>query len=110
MNVSLSPQMARFIRGKVKDGEYTNVSEVVRDAIRRMQEMDTARLERAQLAELEASLSPRQKSGIKRSIRKGLQDIEGGRHEDYDAAGLRALARELVDQSAKKTYRRTKSR
>ena len=36
MNISLSPQMARFIRGKVKNGEYTNMSEVVRDAVRRM--------------------------------------------------------------------------
>jgi putative addiction module CopG family antidote len=35
MNISLSPQMTRFIRGKVKAGEYTDASEVVRDAVRR---------------------------------------------------------------------------
>jgi putative addiction module CopG family antidote len=38
MNISISPQMARFIRDKVKKGEYINISEVVRDAVRRMQE------------------------------------------------------------------------
>jgi len=38
MNISLSPQMARFIRGKVKTGQYSNISEVVRDAVRHMQE------------------------------------------------------------------------
>ncbi len=38
MNISLSPKMARFIRRKVKTGSYTNISEVVRTAVRRMQE------------------------------------------------------------------------
>ena len=32
----MSPKMARFIRGKVKRGGYTNASEVVRDAVRRI--------------------------------------------------------------------------
>jgi putative addiction module CopG family antidote len=42
MNISLSPHMARFIRGKVKRGEYMNSSKVVRDAVGRMQESDAA--------------------------------------------------------------------
>ena len=43
MNISLPPKMARFIRGKVKAGQYTNASEVVRDAVRHMQEAEAAR-------------------------------------------------------------------
>jgi len=50
MNISLPPKMARFIRGKVKDGQYTNASEVVRDAVRHMQETEAARSARALLA------------------------------------------------------------
>ena len=42
MNISLPPKMARFIRGKVKAGAYTNASEVVRDAVRHMQELEIA--------------------------------------------------------------------
>ena len=43
MNISLPPRMARFIRGKVKAGEYTNASEVVRDAVRHMQAVEEDR-------------------------------------------------------------------
>lgn len=46
MNISLPPKMARFIRGKVKAGAYTNASEVVRDAVRHMQELEIARNDR----------------------------------------------------------------
>ncbi len=42
MNISMPPQMARFIRGKVKAGAYTNVSEAICDAIRGMQEAEAA--------------------------------------------------------------------
>jgi putative addiction module CopG family antidote len=101
MNISLSPQMARFIRGKVKSGEYTNASEVVRDAVRRMQESDAARKERT-LAEFESHLTKAQRDNIRRGVEEGIKDIEGGRYEDYDAGGLRHLAKELVDASAKK--------
>jgi putative addiction module CopG family antidote len=108
MNVSLSTQMARFIRGKVKRGEYTNISEVVRDAVRRMQEMDAAREERTRMAEFESGVTAGQHSEMRRSVQRGIQDIEAGRYEEYDADGLRRLARELVDQSSRKTNRRTK--
>jgi putative addiction module CopG family antidote len=37
LTISLSPRMARFIRGKVKNGDQTDASEVVRDAVRRLQ-------------------------------------------------------------------------
>jgi putative addiction module CopG family antidote len=109
MNISLSPQMARFIRGKVKSGEYTNASEVVRDAVRRMQESDAARKERT-LAEFESHLTKAQRDNIRRGVEEGIKDIEGGRYEDYDAGGLRHLAKELVDASAKKVAGSSKTR
>ena len=37
MHVSLSPEMEGFIKGKVASGFYGNATEVIRDAIRRMQ-------------------------------------------------------------------------
>jgi len=49
MNISLSPHMARFIRGKARKGEYTNMSEVVRDAVRRLQEDETVKSARTWL-------------------------------------------------------------
>ena len=37
MHVNLSPEMESFIKGQVAGGFYGNATEVVRDAIRRMQ-------------------------------------------------------------------------
>jgi len=109
MNISLSPQMARFIRGKVKKGEYTNASEVVRDAVRRLQAAETARSERAMLADFEAHLSESEREDISHSVQRGIEDIEAGRFEEYDADGLRGLARQLVARSARKQTLRTKA-
>ncbi len=37
MHINLSPEMENFIKGKVASGYYGNATEVIRDAIRRMQ-------------------------------------------------------------------------
>ena len=37
MHVNFSPEMEGFIKGKVASGFYGNATEVIRDAIRRMQ-------------------------------------------------------------------------
>lgn len=41
MHVNLSPEMETFIKGKVEAGFYGNATEVIRDAVRRMQDEDT---------------------------------------------------------------------
>jgi putative addiction module CopG family antidote len=105
MNISMPPQMARFIRGKVKAGAYTNVSEAIRDAIRHMQEAEAAKRDRALLANFEESLPKGEHEGIRRGVRRGIKDIGEGRYQEYDADGLKGLARELVAASAKKTAR-----
>ena len=71
MNITLSPQMARFIRDKVEKGEYTNISEVVRDAVRRMQEVDAARKDREWLADFEQSLPKAERAAIGRKVPAG---------------------------------------
>ncbi len=38
MNVSLTPKLYEAVQAKVHSGRYSNASEVVRDAIRRMDE------------------------------------------------------------------------
>ncbi|HEY9105695.1 MAG TPA: type II toxin-antitoxin system ParD family antitoxin [Roseateles sp.] len=37
MHINLSPEMESFIKGKVATGFYGNATEVIRDAVRRMQ-------------------------------------------------------------------------
>lgn len=76
MNVNLTPQLEEMVRAKVGSGLYTSASEVVREALRLMEERD--RLRDAKLDEL------------RREIRAG---IESGPSEPWDAAALKKKAR-----------------
>ena len=42
MNVSLTPELDKFVAGKVESGRYNSASEVVRDGVRALIERDTA--------------------------------------------------------------------
>lgn len=43
MNVNLTPELVKFVQEKVQSGLYNSASEVVREALRLMQERDTLR-------------------------------------------------------------------
>lgn len=76
MNVNLTPQLEDLVRAKVSSGMYTSASEVVREALRLMQEQD--QLREAKLEEL------------RRDIRRGL---ESGPSQDWNAPEVKAAAR-----------------
>lgn len=48
MNVNLTPQLEEMVRQKVASGLYTSASEVVREALRLMEERDRVRAARLQ--------------------------------------------------------------
>ena len=76
MNVNLTPQLEELVRSKVNSGLYTSASEVVREALRLMDEQD--RLKQAKLDEL------------RRDVRQGLAS---GASEQWDAAAVKTKAR-----------------
>lgn len=43
MNVSLTPELENFVQSKVTSGRYTSASEVVREALRLLEDQDKAR-------------------------------------------------------------------
>jgi antitoxin ParD1/3/4 len=43
MNVSLTPELNQFVANKVESGRYNSASEVVREALRLLEEHDRAR-------------------------------------------------------------------
>ncbi len=57
MNVSLTPELEKFVNAKVGSGRYNSASEVVREALRLLEEHDSARA--AQLAEFNGELGRR---------------------------------------------------
>jgi antitoxin ParD1/3/4 len=57
MNVSLTPELEKFISAKVDSGMYNSASEVVREALRLLEEHDRARS--AQIAAFNQELGAR---------------------------------------------------
>jgi len=77
MHINLSPEIEQYLQAKVGTGFYSNASEVVRDAIRRMWEEDEA-LEK-----------------LRASIQVGEAQFERGEGIPYSAARL-----ELITEKA----------
>jgi len=57
MNVSLTPELEKFVAAKVESGRYTSASEVVREALRLLEEHDRSRT--AQIAAFNKELGHR---------------------------------------------------
>ena len=76
MNVNLTPQLEDLVRSKVASGMYTSASEVVREALRLMDEQD--RLWGAKLEQLRGD------------VRQGLAS---GPSEPWDAEAVKRNAR-----------------
>ena len=60
MNVSLTPELDRFVQAKVQRGRYNSASEVVREALRLLQDHEQAR--NIQLREFNTELEHRLRS------------------------------------------------
>jgi antitoxin ParD1/3/4 len=85
MNVSLTPELEKFVSAKVESGRYNSASEVVREALRLLEEHDSARA--AQLAEFNEELG-RRLAGLARG-------------EVVDPAAARARLRRKSEQRRK---------
>ena len=57
MNVSLTPELEKFVHNKVEAGRYNSASEVVREALRLLEQHEQSRA--AQLGELNKELERR---------------------------------------------------
>jgi len=76
MNVNLTPQLEELVRSKVASGLYTSASEVVREALRLMDEQDRFRVAKLQQ--------------LRSDVRQGL---ESGPSETWDAEAVKRKAR-----------------
>jgi antitoxin ParD1/3/4 len=95
MNVSITNELADYVRKKVKSGRYNNASEVVREALRRMEDEDNRalRLAKPTAEDLLTDLTEEQLDGIRRHGRASIEDIEAGKFVEYEGReGLKKLA------------------
>jgi antitoxin ParD1/3/4 len=87
VNVSLTPELERWVQEKVSSGLYSSSSEVVREALRLMHEHD--RVRELRIAEL------RQK------VAQGLESLERGDARKLDASAIdeiKARGRRRLDR------------
>ena len=89
MNINLTPQLEDMIRQKVASGRYNSASEVVREALRLMEEQDSLRaikLER-----------------LRRDIQEGL---DSGPATPWDIEEIKREGRKRLDAAKPKGDRR----
>ncbi len=79
MNVSLTPALEDFVNQKVSSGRYGSASEVVREALRLLEDRD--RLRDAQIGDL------------KKEVEKGLRQLDTGDGQVLDVAAIKQKAR-----------------
>lgn len=106
MNVSITKELAHYVRKKVKSGRYNNASEVVREALRRMEDEDNRalRLAKPTAEDLLTDLTEEQLDGIRQHVRASIEDIEVCKFVEYEgreglkklADGVKARGRKLV--------------
>ena len=83
------------MRKKVKSGRYNNASEVVRDALRRMEDEDARalRLAKPTADDILSDLTAQQLEDLRRRVRAGIESIEAREYREYAGRdGLKQLA------------------
>ena len=110
MNVSITDQLAGYVRKKVKSGRYNNASEVVREALRRMEDDDerALRLAKPTAEDILTDLTEEQLDSIRRRVRDSIDGMEAGRFLEYEgreglkrlADGVKARGRKLLARKA----------
>jgi antitoxin ParD1/3/4 len=79
MNVSLTKELEQLVDDKVKTGRYLSASEVVREALRLLEERD--RIKEIRLQELRSE------------VNKGLDQLNGGESIDGEEVFRKLLAK-----------------
>ena len=90
----------------MKSGRYNNASEVVREALRRMEDDDERALRLAKPAaeDILTDLTEEQLDSIRRRVRASIEGMEAGRFVEYEgreglnrlADGVKARGRKLL--------------
>jgi antitoxin ParD1/3/4 len=84
MNVSLTPQLESYVKQKVAAGMYNSVSEVMREALRLLEERD--------------ALKEMKLAALQRDINEGIDELDRGEGTPLNMDEIKAKARSLKEQ------------
>jgi putative addiction module CopG family antidote len=102
--------LAEYVRARVKSGRYNNASEVVRDALRRMEEEDqrALRIGAPTVEDVVTDLTAIETEAIRKRVLESIAEIDGGEYTEYEGraglakltAGIKARGRRLLQKAA----------
>jgi antitoxin ParD1/3/4 len=95
MEVALSPELEELIAEQVASGRYPSPGEVVRDALRLLQE---------QIALQKLGIE-----ALRREVRAGLEALEQGDCDEYEAGNIRSLADDVKARGREKLASRART-
>ncbi|MFT7178523.1 MAG: antitoxin ParD1/3/4 [Oceanospirillaceae bacterium] len=79
MNVSLTPQLENYVKEKVSTGMYNSVSEVMREALRLLEERD--------------ALKAMKLAALRNDLQHGIDELDNGAGSPLDMDAIKAKAR-----------------
>jgi antitoxin ParD1/3/4 len=91
MNVSLTPELEKIVAERVASGRYASASEVIREALRLLEERD-------------------QLNQLRHEVRRGLEELDQGRQRPFDARALESIKSEGRKRAAAKLQLKRRAR
>ena len=79
MNVSLKPELEKFIADKVQRGQYADASDMVNEALEMLREQE--------------EFTPAYEAYLRREVQQGIAQLDRGEHCDFDAEKIIAEER-----------------
>ena len=80
MNVNLTSELETYVKNKVHTGLYNSASEVIRDALRLLEEQDRVKELKLQV--------------LREEIKKGLVDLDAGNYSELSMDDIKRQSRE----------------
>jgi antitoxin ParD1/3/4 len=91
MNVSLTPELEEIVAARVSSGRYASASEVIREALRLLEERD-------------------QLNQLRKDVRLGLEQLDQGRHRPFDVKAVERIKRQGRKRAAVANSHKVRSR
>lgn len=100
LNVSITPHFSKFIRKKLTSGRYSNASEVVREALRRLEQEEM-------LKQQSIIVDP---DNVQEAVQKGIASIDRGDFiELKDDAELKQFFADIIARGKKRLAAKKRS-
>ena len=91
MNVSLTPELEKLVNERVQSGMYSSASEVVREALRLLNDQE--------------ELRRRKLEDLRKEIQIGLDQVNRGEVVPFDVARIKSLVRRRVQKLGRRKTR-----